>query len=61
MRFFLGGVPFGCDNIGDEAISASVVGHLTDGARFREKQKEVYADFARRPARAERVLVSTLK
>jgi polysaccharide pyruvyl transferase WcaK-like protein len=25
MRFFLGGVPFGCDNIGDEAILAGVV------------------------------------
>ena len=25
MRFFLGGVPFGCNNIGDEAILAGVV------------------------------------
>lgn len=25
-RIFLGGVPFGCDNIGDEAILASVIG-----------------------------------
>lgn len=26
MKLFLGGVPFGCDNIGDEAILASVIG-----------------------------------
>lgn len=26
MRILLGGVPFGCDNIGDEAILASVIG-----------------------------------
>ena len=26
MKIFLGGVPFGCDNIGDEAILASVIG-----------------------------------
>lgn len=25
MKFFLGGVPFGCENIGDEAILAGVV------------------------------------
>lgn len=25
MRFFLGGVPFGCDNIGDEAILECIV------------------------------------
>ena len=28
MRILLGGVPFGCDNIGDEAILASVIGLL---------------------------------
>lgn len=28
MRFFLGGVPFGCDNIGDEAILAGVISIL---------------------------------
>ena len=28
MRFFLGGVPFGCDNIGDEAILAAIVSIL---------------------------------
>ena len=26
MKILLGGVPFGCDNIGDEAILASVIG-----------------------------------
>ena len=28
MKILLGGVPFGCDNIGDEAILASVIGLL---------------------------------
>ena len=28
MKILLGGVPFGCDNIGDEAILASVIGIL---------------------------------
>ena len=32
MRILLGGVPFGCDNIGDEAILASVIG-LVRGIR----------------------------
>lgn len=30
MKIFLGGIPFGCDNIGDEAIIASVVKMLKD-------------------------------
>ena len=30
MRVLLGGVPFGCDNIGDEAIIAGVVGMLKE-------------------------------
>ena len=32
MKILLGGVPFGCDNIGDEAILASVIG-LVRGIR----------------------------
>ena len=30
MKILLGGVPFGCDNIGDEAILASVVGLMRE-------------------------------
>jgi len=30
MKIFLGGIPLGCDNIGDEAIIAAVVGMLKD-------------------------------
>ncbi len=30
MKILLGGVPFGCDNIGDEAILASVIGLLRE-------------------------------
>lgn len=30
MKILLGGVPFGCDNIGDEAILASVIGLVRD-------------------------------
>jgi polysaccharide pyruvyl transferase WcaK-like protein len=30
MRIFLGGIPLGCDNIGDEAILACVVGMLKE-------------------------------
>jgi len=28
MKILLGGIPLGCDNIGDEAIIAGVVGML---------------------------------
>ena len=34
MRFFLGGVPFGCNNIGDEAILAGVVKIYDCGFQF---------------------------
>lgn len=30
MRIFLGGIPLGCDNIGDEAIIAGVVKMLRE-------------------------------
>ena len=30
MKILLGGIPLGCDNIGDEAIVACVVGMLKD-------------------------------
>ena len=32
MRILLGGIPLGCDNIGDEAIIAGVVKMLKDSA-----------------------------
>ena len=35
MKILLGGVPFGCDNIGDEAILASVIGLVRGIARMR--------------------------
>ena len=30
MKILLGGIPLGCDNIGDEAIIAAVVGMLKE-------------------------------
>lgn len=43
MRFFLGGVPFGCDNIGDEAILAGtikILRGLFEGCQIRVSTSE---------------------